>query len=119
MPTPLTDLLPVGIGLWESEGERDTRLRMLANADDPKATEPPIVEEFRTEHLGAGLSSLRYPHLDDGSLFGALDYAFRSEEYETDIRFFSASDDLSRLQGAIPDIEELVRTTSLRPRTKR
>jgi hypothetical protein len=115
----IAEPLPVGVGVWQAVGERSAQLRLLSNADDPEATEPPVVEEIWTEHLGAGLRTLRYPRLDDGSLFGALDYAFRSEQFETDIRFFTSSPDLSRLQSAIPDIEELVRATSLRPLTKR
>jgi len=63
--------------------------------------------------------TLRYARFKDGSLYGALDYAFRSELYETDLRFFTSSPDLSRLHEAMPDIDELVRTTTLLPARKR
>jgi hypothetical protein len=109
---------PVGVGVWQLNGERDARLRLLTSADDPDVIEPPIVEEYPTEALGTGLKTLRYARLADGSLFGAVNYAFRSEEYETDLRFSSSCPDLSRLQIAMPDIDELVQTTSLRPRNR-
>jgi hypothetical protein len=38
-----------------------------------------------------------------------LSYAWRSEVFETDLRLFTASPDLGRLQRAIPDIAELAR----------
>lgn len=74
------------------------------------------MEEFGNDALGSWLKTLRYARLDDGSLYAAVNYAFRSEDYETDLRFSSSCPDLSRLQAALPDIDELVRTTSLRSR---
>ncbi|MBO0773726.1 MAG: hypothetical protein J2P35_19930, partial [Actinobacteria bacterium] len=61
-----------------------------------------------------GLKTLRYGRLPDGALFAAANYAFRSEEYETDLRFDASCPDLAQLQAALPDIDELVRTTGLR-----
>jgi hypothetical protein len=89
---------------------------MLANADDPEAVEPPIVEEFRTDALGAGLRTMRYLRMDDGAVAGALNYAFRDEPLETDLRIFTACEDLARLQMAFSDIEELVRSARISPR---
>jgi hypothetical protein len=114
-PPKVQEPLPVGIGVWEQGGDRDSRLRLLANAVDPDAIEPPIIEEFGNDALGTGLKTLRYGHLADGSLFAAVNYAFRSEEYETDLRFSASCADLNRVQAAMPDIDELVRTTSLGP----
>jgi hypothetical protein len=98
------------------EGDREERLRMLTHSDDIEAVEKPITEEYTTEKLGAGLRTLRYLqyHGEDGnSLFGSLNYAFRSEQYETDLRIWAVSPDLGRLQGALPDVETLVRATSI------
>jgi hypothetical protein len=106
--------LAVAVGVWELQGERDARLRRLVCADDTQVIEPPVVEEFWTEALGGGLRSVRYARDDEGSLYGAINYAFRDPEYQTDLRFSASCPDVSRLQTAIPDIEELVRTTSLR-----
>ena len=117
-PRRVLQPLPVDMGVWQSHGERDARLRVLTNADDPGAVEKPIVEEFGSEGLGTGLKTLRYSRLADGSLFAAVNYAFRSEDYETDVRFSSSCPDLSRLQEALPDIDELVRTTGLIPRNQ-
>jgi hypothetical protein len=110
----IVEPLPVDIGVWQLRGEREARLRLLTNAADPDAIEPPIVEEFESDKLGTGLKTLRYARLDDGSLYGAVNYAFRSEEHETDLRFSCSCPDLGLLQAVTPDVDELARTTGLR-----
>ncbi len=106
---PRQQPLPVFLGIWQTSGDRDARLRSLANADDPEAIEPPIVDEFSTPQLGRGLRVMRYLHFTDGSLYAALSYAWRVEQYQTDLRLFTSSPDLGRLQRAVPDIDELAR----------
>jgi len=101
------------VGIWESDGERDAQLRMLTHADDPGVVEPPIVDEFSTDRLGTGLRTMRYRHLDDGSLYAGLSYAWRSAEYETDLLLFTSSEDLGRLQRAIPDMDEFARAINV------
>jgi hypothetical protein len=113
-PPPVLQPLPVGVGVWEMRGERGARLRRLVCADDTQVIEAPVVEEFCTEALGSGLRSVRYARDCDGSLYGAVNYAFRSEQYQTDLRFSAGCPDPGRLLAAMPDIDELVRTTSLR-----
>ena len=117
LPDPRMLPLPVQLGVWQMRGGREERLRMLAHADGPEAIEPPIVEEFTTERLGTGLRALHYRRGDDGSeTHGYLNYAWRLEEYETDLRLFTFCWDLSRLQRAMPDIDELARATAIVPR---
>jgi hypothetical protein len=110
LPDPRMVPLPVYLGIWQSRNERDVQLRNLTNAGDPDAIEPPIVEEFTTDNLGRGLRVLRYWRGDDeNEVDVGLSYAWRSEQYETDLRLFTATSDLGRLQQAIPDIDELAR----------
>lgn len=117
LPDPRMVPLPAQIGVWAMEGERDEMLRTLVYADGPEAIEPPIVSEFTTERLGAGLKALHYRHGPDGkSVHGYLNYAWRSEQYETDLRLFTFCDDLSRLQRAMPDIDDLARAIEVVPR---
>jgi hypothetical protein len=59
---------------------------------------------------------LRHRQHDDGSLYGALRYAWRREDYETDVQLWAACDDLGRLQGAIADIDEFARAITVIPR---
>jgi hypothetical protein len=116
LPDPRLVPLPVNYGIFRTEGEREQALRLLTHADDAAAVEPAIIEEFTTEKLGPGLRSLRYlqyPEEEGESLFGALNYAFRSEEHETDLRIWAVSPDLGRLQRAISDIDALVRATAI------
>lgn len=113
LPDPRLMPLVLYVGIWESDGEQGEQLRMLTHADDPAAVEPPIVEEFTTGKLGTGLRTMRYRHLDDGSLYAGLSYAWRCPEYETDVLLFTSAEDLGRLQRAIPDIDEFARAMTV------
>jgi len=112
VPEPTDIPLAVGLKVFECEGERATALRVMANADDPGAVESPIVDEFTTTSLGSGLRTLRYltPPEQPDTLVGALNYAWRVDEIDTDIRLWTACPDLSRLIGAIDDIDTLARS---------
>jgi hypothetical protein len=117
LPDPRMRPLPAQLGVWAMQGERDAALRALAHADDPAAIEPPIVSEFSTGRLGTGLKVLHYRRGPDGEkVHGYLNYAWRSEKYQTDLRLFTFSDDLSRLERAMPDIDDLARATGIVPR---
>ena len=118
LPDPRLLPLPVQLGIWAMQGDRDEQLRLLVNADDETAVEKPILEEFTTDRLGTGLRCLRYRRGgEDGSeINGYLDYAWRSEQYETDLRLFTFSWGLDRLHRAMPDIDELARAISVVPR---
>jgi hypothetical protein len=128
LPDPRLDPLPVYLAVLAARGEHSARLRMLAGADDPSVIQPPITEAFSTDRLGTGLRALRHftdspearPTADGAAgggatpeIYAGLGYAWRSAEYETDLRLFTASPDLSRLQGAISDIDELARGVSV------
>jgi hypothetical protein len=117
LPDPRMLPLPVYLAILRSLNPKGEELRRLTRADDPAVIEPPIIEDFTTEHLGQGLRVLRYWHGDDeGEVAAGLGYAWRSEQYETDLRLFTASSDLARLQQAIPDIDELARQITVVPR---
>lgn len=115
LPDPRLVPLVLYVGIWESAGERDEQLRLLCHADDAGAVERPVADEFATEELGQGLRVIRYRHLPDGNLYAGISYAWRSEEYETDLLLSATSEDLARLQRAIPDIEAFARATSVIP----
>jgi hypothetical protein len=44
-----------------------------------------------------------------------VNYAWRVEDMETDVRVFTACGDLGRLQAAMPDIDQLTNTISVEP----
>ena len=117
LPNPATAPLLVCYTVWPALGERESQLRMLAHADDPVAMEPPIVTDFPTERLGDGLKVLYYQRSaeDQSTIIGSLDYAWRSEEHETDMRLFASCPDLGRLQAAMAHIDDLARATSVVP----
>lgn len=119
-PHPSLAPLPVYMATWRAMGEQEERLRRLTNADDPEVIEPPSVEEFTARELGRGLKVLRFGRQPGkrrkaGVVFGALNYAWRNEKLETDLRVFASTGDIGRLRQAIPDIDELVNVTKIVP----
>ncbi len=100
--------MTVGIGIWKRQGERRAQLRELAGADDKTSARKPQVTEITTESLGAGLRVMRYRKRDSGALFGVLGYAFRSDEFGTDVQVAVASSDLSSLMTVNEDIDQFV-----------
>jgi hypothetical protein len=108
--------LPVCVATWEALGDRDTQLRELVHADEPEAVEAPLVEPFTAEKLGTGLKSQYLQRFQHGSdLTGVVNYAWRVEDMETDVRVFTACGDLGRLQAAMADIDTLTSTISVEP----
>jgi hypothetical protein len=109
--------LPVMLAVWQAVNDRESQLRMLVHADEPEAVEAPLVEPVTTEKLGTGLKSQYLQRYEQGSdLTGVLNYAWRVEELETDLRVFTACGDLGRLQAATPAIDELIQAISIEPR---
>jgi hypothetical protein len=108
--------LPVMVATWEAVGDKDSQLRVLVHADEPEAVEAPLVEPFTAEKLGTGLKSQYLQRSAQGpDLTGVVNYAWRVEDMETDVRVFTACPDLGRLQVAMPDIDQLTNTISVEP----
>jgi hypothetical protein len=115
LPDPRQLPLLLYVGVWEATGDRDEQLRMWCLAGDRGAVEPPLAEEFAAGSLGTGLRVMRYRHHDDGALYAALRYAWRSEEFETDLVLNVTAEDLSRLNRALRDIEDFARAIQIIP----
>jgi hypothetical protein len=126
LPDPRIMPLQVCLGVWDAAGERDATLRVLTGADDPDAVEPPVVDVFPTQYLGNGLRTLRYCPFDPGpghppdpgAIYATLNYAWRVEQHDTDVRLFSSCPDLARLIQAIDDIDDLARSIRIVPLTE-
>jgi hypothetical protein len=107
---PSLDLapLPVFLNIWKSEGDKDTVLRGLTGAEDPAVVRPPIIEDVSTGHLGSGLRVYRVTRSapDSPELLGTIAYAFRSEEYVTDIQLQAVSYDLGFLEACVDGLDE-------------
>jgi hypothetical protein len=105
--------LPLHIGIWKMTGPRDQQLRALSGATEPDAIRPPAVTEYTTDALGTGFRTLRHTRSDSGAVCGILGFAFRSEEFETDVQVTTGTPDLRQLQRATDDIENFVRGISV------
>lgn len=103
--------LLAAVGVWRCEGKREEALRFYSGADDPGTAGEPTVDEFTTEHLGAGLRVLSYfPAVSaPGGPAAVLSYAWRVEEYDTDLCLFVISPTANRLHDAVPDVDALAR----------
>jgi len=108
--------IPVMVAAWDAAGDEETQLRMLVHADESEAVETPLVEPFTTGPLGTGLKSEYLQRSNQGpDVTGVVNYAFRVADLETDVRVFTATPDLGRLQAAMPAIDELVNSISIEP----
>jgi hypothetical protein len=101
--------LPLHIGIWMMSGDRDEQLRSLSGANDPDVIRPAKATTFTSPLLGSGYRTLRHKKDDAGTVAAFLGFAFRSEEFETDVQAFVSTTDLRQLHKAAPDIEDFVR----------
>lgn len=100
--------LPLHIGIWKMIGDRAQQLRALSGAGDPDVVRPSIVSEFATAPLGTGYRTFRHKADDSGRVIGFLGFAFRVEQFETDVQVLVGTSDLRQLQKATADIEDFV-----------
>jgi len=105
--------LPLHIGIWMMRGDREQQLLSLSGAADPDAVRTPVVTRFATESLGDGFRTMRHTRYDRKKVCGMLGYAFRSEQFETDVQVMTGTPDLRQLQRAMGDIETFVRGMSV------
>ena len=112
--------LPVMLGVWQTMDDRDEQLRTLAGYNTTDLVEPPILEDFRTEHLGTGVKvwCVQKAEKRRKAVVGLLGYAWRCEELETDLHLKTMCSDLGWLQAAVPGIEEFARAIRLVPKTR-
>jgi hypothetical protein len=113
--------LPVMLGVWQMVQERDEQLRLLAGYNTVDLVEPPILEDFSTEHLGTGIKvwCVQRQEKHRRRVVALLGYAFRNEELETDLHLKAMCPDLGWLQGAMPHIDEFVRAISIVPKQQK
>ena len=113
--------LPVMLGVWQMVQERDEQLKLLAGYNTVDLVEPPILEDFYTEHLGTGIKvwCVQRQEKHRRRVVALLGYAFRNEELETDLHLKAICPDLGWLQGAMPHIDEFVRAISIVPKQQK
>jgi hypothetical protein len=120
LPHPREIPLPAYVDLVEIEEDedRETALRELTHADASYAVEPPIVEDFHSPHLGAGLRVLRYYQDEDSNeVHVGLRYAWRYEKgtEAADVLIILADPDAGRILKALDDVDEFARTVRISP----
>lgn len=103
--------LPVFLGIWKSAGDKNAMLRYFTGADAAETVRPPVIEEFATQSLGSGLRvfMVAQPDKDSAELMGTVAYAFRAEQYATDIQLRALSYDLGLLQACLDGLDEFAR----------
>ena len=113
--------LPVMLGVWQMVQERDEQLKLLAGYNTVDLVEPPILEDFYTEHLDTGIKvwCVQRQEKHRRRVVALLGYAFRNEVLETDLHLKTMCTDLGWLQGAMPHIDEFVRAISIVPKQQK
>ncbi|MCZ4508855.1 hypothetical protein O3Q52_11695 [Streptomyces sp. ActVer] len=115
LPAPDSIPLPVFVSDFQSTGKEEPELRRVTLADDEKAIEKPIVEDFTTEFLGTGLRVLRYSVEDEKNVvLSSLRYAWRNEEHGRDVVVITASPAPAQILSALDDIDDLAHSIALR-----
>ena len=100
---------------FPSTGEEGHELRRVTLADDENAVEKPIVEDFTTNSLGAGLRVLRYSVEDENNaVMSGLRYAWRNDEHGRDVVVITGSPAPAQILSALDDIDELAQCITLR-----
>jgi hypothetical protein len=111
MDGPRGNPLAVYSAEFDIEGELPDELRALTHADAEYAVEPPVVEEFGSEHLGTGIRVLRYfVDPDDNGITIGLRYAWRVPEHDADVLVMTAAPDPGRVLRAMDDIDAFARS---------
>lgn len=111
IPHPRVLAMPVRVWADDVSG---VSADVAAEIVDPEAIEPPIVEDFPTPYLGAGVRALRYRQYepDPGepeALYAVLRYAFHLEGPDAVVVVNATDTDPGRLLGALDDLDEFVR----------
>ena len=110
--------LPVGtfIGLWKCLGTRTEALHYygLWGTTDNGCSDARSWD-FSTESLGAGVKTTYVDQSGDAPMYYG-NYAFRNEEYNTDVHMFYNTADWQRFQDVQPEMDEFIRGLHCSPR---
>lgn len=107
---------PLLVRVWVDD-EPEATVEEVTEVQDPEAVEPPLAEQFQTEHLGPGLRVLRYRPLDpppggladSGALYAVLRYGFKIPDHDAVITVTTSCADLGYLIKAMDDLDAFVR----------
>lgn len=97
------------IGLWKTQGSREEAFQYYSYFGTKTATEQPVAEWFDTEMLGRGVKA-QWSGVTGPGKYWQVNYAFRDEEYETDVHVWMMEWDHKRFLEVVPDLDTLVRT---------
>ncbi|WP_055628709.1 hypothetical protein [Streptomyces hirsutus] len=109
---PLPDDVPVPafILMAECEGDRESTLRQIVQADAESVVRPVEVESFATERLSEGIRSTRYWSTPDGQLMVTVRYGWRVEASGVDLCFYMVWDDPGKMAFYTDIVDEFTRS---------
>ena len=110
IPTPDQTPVPAFILMAECEGDRQTTLRSMVQADAESLVRPVEVDPFATERLGEGLRSTRYWSTPEGQLMATVRYGWRLEQINTDLCFYMVWDDPGKMAVFTDTVDDFVRS---------
>ncbi|MFJ8593213.1 hypothetical protein [Streptomyces sp. NPDC093598] len=110
IPVPDQMPIPAFLLMAESEGDRDTTLRQIIQADAESLIRPVEVEPFPTERLGEGLRSTRYWSTKEDQLMVTVRYGWRAEESGVDLCFYIVWNDPGHMAAYADAVDDFARS---------
>lgn len=107
---PDSTKIPVatGVGLWKRIGTREEALRFYSYYGTKSATVEPVAQWFESEALGTGVRA-QWSGVIEGDAYDQVNYAFRDDEFDTDVHIFMLAFDHQRFLEVLPDLDVLAR----------
>lgn len=110
IPDPSRLPVPAFTVMGKCEGDRDTKLREIVQADAKSAVRPVEVDTFTTERFGEGLRSTRYWATADGALMMTVRFGWRLEKAGIDLCLFVFCNDPGWLATHLDEIDDFARS---------
>lgn len=121
LPEPTSMPLNVYIGEFDasdlSPDEAAEEVPLIAGVEDPEAVEPPVVEAFPSQHLGAGVRVLSYVQVPgENTIHVWVRYGWHVPQLQRQVFLFAFSLDPGHMMSALEDIDQLARSIRFVPR---
>jgi hypothetical protein len=119
VPSPTVLALPVRVFV---DDHPDRTAEQAAGVDGPGAIEPPVVEKFTFDALGEGLKVTAHRTLtpepgddtDANTLWVQVRYAIKIPDKQAVVTVTTSDTDLGRVAGATEDLDQFVRTITVK-----
>lgn len=110
IPEPDEIPVPIFALMADCEGDLESTLRQIVQADAESVVRPVEVEPFATERLGQGLRSTRYWAAADGQLMVTVRYGWRVEASGVDLCLYMVWNNPGKMAAYTDIVDDFVRS---------